>query len=134
MVTDAGSAVLALVAAIWARESTRTAGFERLNGIRDQIILGRREGERLSRAHKELMFRGDWWPSALSVITVTALFAVVVAALPLVLGTLWTSSFGLVCSVVAAYQIGSAIMTWRSLKRDQIFMAEILEEQEESGG
>jgi hypothetical protein len=127
MSEHAGTVAIALIAAIWARESARSEGFVRINNIRDCIILGRSEGEPLSPTHRQLMYASDWRSQAIGVTTVTFLFAFVVAAIPFLYSDC-LRALASVCWPVAGYQICSGILTGWTFFQDSSHLRKVIAE------
>ncbi len=57
--TEIGTAPLVLIAALWARENARSSGFERVNKIRDLIVFGKIDGNKIDLSHRKHMFASD---------------------------------------------------------------------------
>ena len=120
--TDPGNVALALIAAIWMRENARGSGFDRLNRIRDSIALGKDDDQKLSKSHRHQMYKADWRPLATGTVTVTFMYAAVVASIPFILSTNANTALIVLCIGISLYQVGSGIMTVFTLINDAKFI------------
>jgi hypothetical protein len=113
------TAILLLLAALWASLSAKATAFENINKRRDLILLGKLDGEVLSPEHLRLIYESDWRPLAIGATVSSALFGIVVALIPyLVEGTSDSRWITVACFVVAAYYVIAAAFTWRNMVRE----------------
>jgi len=124
--TDPGTAALAIIAAIWARESARGNSFDRVNQIRDRILIGKIDSTDITLSHRELMYVGDWRPLATGVAAVSFLFSFVIGLLPFLLDSSGNVALTILCSAVGLYQLCDGVTSARTLFRDSKVMRKCL--------
>lgn len=127
---DPGSVALALIAAIWMRENARGSGFDRLNRIRDHIVLGEIDNKKISKDHCFQMYNADWRPLATGTVTVVFMYAVVVASIPFILTTNATTELIMLCVGISLYQVGSGVMTVFTLINDAKYIKRVIEKKD----
>lgn len=124
--TDPSTLAVSLVAGIWARESARGASLDRLNQIRDRILIGKIGSDDITHAHRKLMLDAHWRPIATGVVSVSTLFALVIGFISFLVpdGLHW--SLVILCSVIGGYQLCGSISTASTLIRGAKVLREAL--------
>lgn len=125
--TDYGTLAVAIVAGIWASENARGASFDRINQIRDRILTGILDSQKIDESHRQVMYRNDWQPLARGVPVVSLLFAGVIAVAPF-LDPCPPWQLITVCGVVSFYQICYGLVSAWTFFQDSKAIRRALEE------
>jgi|SRR5579872_1306857 len=100
--TDATDLTLVLLAAFWAGTSAVFGGIKDTNQIRDRIVSGVAEQQRIPLEERRRMFIWDWMPQKLSLAFISGVLCAVILLLPSIRGgQSGNDEFQTVCRIAA---------------------------------
>lgn len=107
------SAVLLLLASIWAAASAKATTFATINARRDAIMTGHVDKVPITFAHRVHIFEHDWKPLAFGGIMISFLYAGVVMLIPFLFRADESLGLTAMCFAVGCYHALSGFFTAR---------------------